>query len=434
VIFGLLRATSGCFVDFGYYFLPGDHGFGLHARFGGPDPKEKFDMEGFFPTYFPKLDVAPKTRDPKSANYQKSMFYLTLKEAKDCFDEWNERVLATTEIQDNLGTKQVMTIVGLDPMLMDLVERGMGPAYWEVHESFLIHWIMGLAIRQACGFSTRWAHEGGQRYIPQAAVPSVEAAMAASEARLLYLRPWRSTSPLFTETLAPRCASENLPGHVWVTGLGYLPTGVVRDIKQYLVAGGDNHPDFKGVPRDVVVTMINWCNDIVSRVNARRFISDPMNPELGNHFVDFWNKAVSKKALGADGISRSVCSPLFCETGSVAVLFGMKRGLLFHQASMLHLESETRTRWDFPEGFPKLRESLVKFPISVHMPSMYGATSYLQFFENRRPLNGGRPYRGVKFPENLLLPEDKVPFPSEVEDQPFRRRFKTALTKGKNYF
>ena len=405
------------------WVLTGDNGFSIFDRFGGDNPKELVDVENTtFLTEFSELEAAPRT--------QKEMFEMSLEQGRACFEEWEEIDLnQTSEIKCPLGKKQRTWMISPDSMLLDLVERGMGPAYWRVHESFLINWIMGLAMRQAFGLPTSWSCGGAQRYIPLAAVPSIERAVESVKNCTDYSRLWRSVSPIFTETLAPRCEAENLPGHVWVTGLGYLPEAAFEKIKEYACPQGENHSDFDGISRDAIIVMTNWSYDILFRVTSRKFSSNPNFPELGHHFVDWWDLNLSRQPVYADGC-RLVCSPLFCGTGSIASMFGMRRKPWFTQEMMGGIAPAGC--WDFQGGGPKLSSVLPTIPISIHMPSLYAVTNYLQYLEDRRPLSSeGRRYLGMKFPEKFLRPDEEIAFPSGVEDKPFRRRYQTALDKAR---
>jgi hypothetical protein len=408
------------------WVLTGDHGLGIYSRVGGMDPVETLDpIKMVFPTYFPELSAAPRT--------QKEAYEMPLEQARACFEEWVRLESGETpEHACPLAGQDSMTMLAPDPMLMDLLDRGMGPGFWGAHESFLIHWMMGLAMRELFGFPTRWSHLGGQRYIPLAAVPSVEAGVAAVNAKLDYFRPWRSSSPLFTETLAPRCESENLPGHIWVTGLGYLPEESFGKIREYAGKACENHPDFDDVSRDVKHLLHHWCRDILARVDARRYSSNPAIPEMGHYFENFWNVNSSKIFLLVDG-GRLPCSPLFCATGSIASKFGMRRETWFTESAM-GVPGVYSSCWDVADGFLVFEKVLPKIRIAAHMPSLYAVGTYLQFLEARRPRssNGGA-FVGMKFPESMLRPDDQVPYPPLLEDKPFRRRFEVALGKGRDW-
>jgi hypothetical protein len=409
------------------WVLTGDHGLGIYSRVGGTDPVEKLDpIKMVFPTYFPELSAAPRT--------QKEAYEMPLEQARACFEEWVQVELGeTSELPCPLAGQDSMTMLAPDPMLMDLLDRGMGPGFWGAHESFLIHWMMGLAMRELFGFPTRWSHLGGQRYIPLAAVPSVEAGVAAVNAKLDYFRPWRSTSPLFMETLAPRCESENLPGHIWVTGFGYLPEGSFVKIREYAGTACENHPDFDDVSRDMKHLLHHWCRDILARVDARRYSSNPAIPEMGHYFENFWNVNSSKIFLLVDG-GRVPCSPLFCATGSIASKFGMRREAWFTESAM-GVPGVPSSCWDVADGFLVFEKALPKIRIAAHMPSLYAVGTYLQFLEARRPRSSdGYAFIGMKFPESMLRPDDQVPYPPVFEDEPFRRRFKGSLEKGRDYF
>ncbi|MDP3849507.1 MAG: hypothetical protein Q8Q59_03315 [Luteolibacter sp.] len=408
------------------WVVTGDHGLGIYSRFGGMNPVEMVDpIKMTFPSYFPKLSAAPRT--------QKEAYEMPLEQAKACFDEW---VLVeskeTPELPCPFAGQDSMTMLAPTPILMDLLDRGMGPGFWGVHESFLIHWMMGLVMRELFGFPTVWGHQGGQRYIPMAAVPSLENGIAAIAAKLDYFRPWRSTSPLFIETLAPRCESENLPGHIWVTGLGYLPESAFGKIREYAGPACENHPDFDDVSRDVKHLLHHWCRDIMARVDGRRYSSNPSIPEMGHYFENFWNVNSSKVFLLVDG-GRMQCSPLFCATGSIATRFGM-RNIEWFTESVMGVPGAQSSYWDVADGFLVFEKELSKIRIAAHMPSLYAVGTYLQFLEARRPRSSdGGAFIGMKFPESMLRPDHEVPYPPVFEDKPFRPRFKVALGKGRDY-
>jgi hypothetical protein len=91
--------------------------------------------------------------------------------------------------------------------------------------------------------------------------------------------------------------------------------------------------------------------------------------------------------------------------------------------------------WDVADGFLVFEKALPKIRIAAHMPSLYAVGTYLQFLEARRPRSSdGYAFIGMKFPESMLRPDDQVPYPPVFEDEPFRRRFKGSLEKGRDYF
>jgi hypothetical protein len=418
----------------GDWVLTGDNGFALYERFGGDSPKERLGWSGegpdakfnwggeIFPTFFPELNAAPTN--------QREMYDLTLEQAKACFEEWNQRYEEDTpEISDKKGHRGGMSTVCPGPMLMDLVNRGMGPDYWKGHDTFLAHWLLGLAVRQACGFSTSWAHQGGKRYIPLGVVPSLEKVSYACKNFFAAIAPWRSVSPIYTETLAPRRASENLPGHVWAAGLGYFRVEDYERFKAYAGKRNENHKDLNGLRAEERMMMTNWCLDIFNRVSTRNWVSHEKAPDGGHYFLDTWDPRGDQLASASDGVNRLTCSPLFCDSGRVSGYFSRMSHSLLNNDLLVGNGALRGLLWPPKSGFSGLEETWAKLPLDIHMYSLYAVGYYLQHLENRRQRDAkGGVLRGIVAPPDYLLPEDKVPFPPvQIANSAFRRWFKQMV-------
>lgn len=400
--------------DYGSWVLRDDNGFGIYENFGDGSPKKEIDLERTrFPTIFPKLKSCPTTKE--------GMLSLTFEQARDCYDEWcvlwNED---NPDILPRIGSTSSMEVSDPHPMLLDLVNRGMGPAYWGLGDHFLMTWILGLAVRKAFGFSVFWCDsEGVRRMLPMARAMTPELAREVYKAGYRDLCPWRATAPMFIETLAPRRESENLPGHIWVSGQGYLR---IEDREAFLAkvhayVKNSNHPDFLAQKLSVpeVYLMVAWAKDVNARISSRHWVSANLEQGFEGGFYDRWLPRYSEPCYACASDMRHVASPLFCYSDSVASRYDLLTVEWLTPQTLNAPSTWLCPPWEAYTPFKGVSAKLPQIPFQMHVRSMYAVNYYFRHLEQRVPvvLEKGLPlkYRGSHLPEKFKIPLEKIPFP-----------------------
>ena len=349
-----------------------------------------------FALEFPKLPSAPKDWF--------SLQNLTLDRAKACFDEWR--------------AVEGPGICRATPDLLDLVERGMGPGYWGLKDSFLLHWMFGRAVRQVLGQSAGLSPEGlSHRFIPLSPVFTPELAEEIFLAGFWRLPLWTSIFAPYTESLAPRDQAENLPGHRWVTGMGYLPEEVVQRILGVTSSEKPwDDPFLEGCNRkETCGFMASWARDVACRVKSRAwFEGDRLGGVPVYGFSDCWKPAYSLPCIGQ--VKRwSPSAPLFMtEEGLLErAIFGNREWLT--QDVLRDLPRELSVWWDLRE-WKDLVANFQKLPVRIHCFSILAVTHYLRYLEQSSvyPSQDKSPLLvGFRVPLGVAVPSgDSIPFPS----------------------